>query len=249
MEVRMKYPMTLALTLCPSLALAQPVLPKFDPAHFEPGAAVTNPWFPLGPGYVREYLGTAPGDDGRPVEEQDLLVFVGSGPELGGVPTVMVLDNAWQNGRHVEEARDYYAQDRDGNVWYMGEDVTNFTYDAEGNLTGTDHHGSWRVGENGARPGFAMPADPQPGFIYEQEHSPQDEALDVGEIMGLKGKVSGPTGAYEDVLMVFETSQIETDLREVKYYARGLGMIRVEEEVDEARANPGASADLVRYLD
>ena len=81
--------------------------------------------------------------------------------------TVVVLDNAWAGGRHVEEAKDFYAQDRD------------------------------------------MPATPVPGFACEQEHSPVDEAMDVGEIMALDGLLSGPTGTYTDVLTVFESSSID----------------------------------------
>jgi hypothetical protein len=242
-------PMILPLAFVVTSASAEPVLPAFDPAAFEPGAAITNPYFPLASGYTREYLGTAQDKDGNTVVERDVLTFVGEGPVLGGVQTVMVLDNAWAGDRYVEEAKDYYAQDRDGNVWYLGEDVTNFNYDDAGRLTGTDSHGTWRVGVNDAQPGYAMPAGPQPGFAYEQEHSPKDEALDIGEIMALDGTLTGPTGAYTDVLTVFETSTIDLDLREVKYYAKGVGMIRVEEGVDEGRANPEASADLVRLAD
>lgn len=231
---------------CAAGATAQPVLPTFDPANFEPGAAITNPYFPLASGFLSEFLGTADGQTGGPVQENALQVFVGAGPVLGSLPTVMVLDNVWQDGRHVEEAKDYYAQDRDGNVWYMGEDVTNFRYDDAGKLTGTDGHGSWRVGVNGALPGYAMPANPQPGFAYEQEHSPVDEALDLGEIMAVDAKLSGPTGGYTDVLKVFETSATDPDLREVKYYAKGVGMIRVEEGMDETRVKFEAEANLVR---
>ena len=238
--------MILPLAFAASAASADPVLPSFDPAAFEPGAAITNPWFPLAPGYSRDYSGTATDKDGNPVVERNVLLYIGAGPVLAGVQTVMVLDNAWAGALHIEEAKDFYAQDRDGNVWYLGEDVTNFNYDATGVLIGTDSHGSWRVGVNNAQPGYAMPAAPVPGFAYEQEHSPLDEAMDVGEIMALDGSVTGPTGNYSDVLMVYETSSIDPDLREVKYYARGVGMIRVEEGVDAARANPEASADLVR---
>ena len=235
--------------LAATSARAEPVLPRFDPAAFEPGAAITNPYFPLASGYTREYRGTGKDKDGNPEDESNILVFVGAGPVIAGLQTVMVLDNAWAGGLHVEEAKDYYAQDRDGNVWYMGEDVVNFNYDDAGKLTGTDSHGTWRTGVNDAKPGYAMPANPQPGFAYVQEHSPRDEAMDVGEIMALDGTLSGPTGDYAEVLSVFETSLIDPDLREVKYYAKGVGMIRVEEGVDENRANFGASADLVLLAD
>ena len=239
----------LPLAIAASAASANPILPSFDPSAFAPGAAVTNPYFPLATGYSREFSGTAKDKDGNPVIERNVLTFVGDGPVIAGVQTVMVLDNAWQGPLHIEEAKDYYAQDRDGNVWYLGEDVTNFNYDAAGALTGTDSHGTWRAGVNEAQPGYAMPAAPQPGFAYEQEHSPKDEAMDWAEIMALDGALSGPTGSYADVLSVFETSSIDPDLREVKYYARGKGMIRVEEGVDAARTNPEAAADLVRITD
>jgi hypothetical protein len=226
-------------------AWSEPVLPTFDPSAFEPGAPIDNPYFPLGSGYLRDYVGMAEGPDGKVVEERNVLVFVGAGPVLGGVQTVVVLDNAWQDGRHVEEAKDYYAQDRGGNVWYMGEDVVNFNYDDAGKMTGTDSHGSWRVGVNGALPGYAMPANPSPGLAYIQEHAPKDEAMDEGEIVALDASVSGPMGDYVDVLKVFETSSIDPDLREFKYYAEGIGMIRVEEGIDAARASFEAAADLV----
>jgi hypothetical protein len=241
---RIALPLALLLSAVP--ALAEPVLPPFDPANFDQGAAITNPWFPLASGYVREYAGMVAGEDGNLIEERVLLAYVGPGPVIAGVQTVMVLDNAWAGGRHVEEAKDYYAQDRDGNVWYMGEDVSNFTYDAAGVLTGTDDHGTWRAGVKDALPGFAMPADPQPGLVYFQEHAAADEALDVGEIMALDAGISGPTGDFAGVLAVFETSLIEPDLREVKYYAKGVGLVRVEEGVD---ADPEAASDLVRRLD
>jgi hypothetical protein len=69
--------------------------------------------------------------------------------------------------------------------------------------------------------------------------------MDVGEIMALDGTISGPTGAYTQVLSVLETSLIEPDMREVKYYAKGVGLIRVEEGVDEGGTRFEASADLV----
>lgn len=239
-------PLALAATVANA---AEPILPKFDPTNFDPVAAITNPYFPLAPGYMREYSGTVPDDEGNPIVERIVLTVVGAGPVLDGVPTIMVRDDAWHGDLHVEEALDYYAQDRNGDLWNMGEDVTNFNYDDEGNLTGTDDEGSWRVGVNDALPGYMMPATPKVGFIYEQEHSPEDAALDVGEIMGLDGSVTGPTGTYSDVLMVFETSSLEPDLREIKYYAKGVGLVRIEESLDEARANPEGFLELISKAD
>lgn len=229
-----------------SVNAAEPILPKFDPTNFDSVATITNPYFPLALGYMREYSGTLINEDGEPFVERIVLTVVGAGPVLEGVPTIMVRDDAYQDGLHVEEALDYYAQDRNGDLWNMGEDVTNFNYDDSGKLIDTDDHGSWRVGVKNALPGYMMPANPLVGFAYEQEHSPADEALDVGEIMALDGTITGPTGTYSEVLSVFETSSIDPGLGEVKYYAKGVGLVRIEEGLDENRANPEGFLELTK---
>ena len=231
--------------LVASAAHADAVLPKFDPAAFEPGAAATHPYFTLQEGWLREFSGMTT-EDGKQVEERAVMAFGGAGPELAGVQTVMVVHQAYLGGLLVELARDFYAQDRDGNVWYMGEDVTNVQYDADGKVESTDSKGSWRAGANGALPGYQMPADLTAGFAFEQEHAPADAALDIGEIMTVDGTLQGPTGNYDHVLAVFETSTVEPALREIKYYAPGVGLIGEDEAVDANRANPEAHFGLIR---
>ena len=72
------------------------------------------------------------------------------------------------------------------------------------------------------------------------------EALDVGEILSLEGQIEGPLSSYDKVLAVFETSQIEPDLREVKFYAEGVGLVRVWEGIDAQKSNPEAVFDLTK---
>ena len=237
----------LALLLAlPATAQAAPVLPAFDPAAFPPGQAIDNPYFPLAEGFYRELTPTQTAADGAAADERILHQYGGPGPVLGGVQTTILLDQAFENGLMVEETRDFFAQDRDGNVWYMGEDVTNITYDDKGRVTGTNSHSSWRTGVNGAVPGFQMPATPTKGFSYEQEHAPVDEAMDQGEILAIDGAFNGPSGDYSNVVAIYETSSIDPVLQEVKYYAAGLGMVRAEEKVDAQRANPEMTFDLTR---
>ena len=94
------------------------------------------------------------------------------GPRILGVRTTTQLDKEYEDGLLVEKTFDYFAQDKRGNVWYMGEDVTNFHYDDDGNLIGKDHESAWRAGRRGAKPGWIMPARQIVGQRYFQEHRP-----------------------------------------------------------------------------
>jgi hypothetical protein len=231
---------TFALLLAPTLAHSEPLLPAFDPAAFAPGQPIDNPYLPLAEGFYREFTAAAP------ALERIVLQYGGPGPVLGGVETTILLDQAFEDGLLVEETRDFYAQDRDGNVWYMGEDVTNITYDDEDRVTGTDSRSSWRTGVNDALPGYQMPAKPAPGIAFIQEHAPADAAMDAGEIIAVGGTLTGPTGDYTNVVAIYETSPVEPALQEIKYYAPGTGMIRAEEAVDAQKANPELTFDLIR---
>jgi hypothetical protein len=116
--------------------------------------------------------------------------------------------------------------------------VTNFEYDDEGNLIGTNSEGAWHAGVDGAEPGFIMPADPAVDFNYFQEHAPAAEALDQGTIFAFIDSLELEFGTFENVLQILETTELEPDEREFKYYAPGVGLILVEENLDEALANP-----------
>jgi hypothetical protein len=179
----MKHAALLLLLAAPVAAQADAILPAFDAAAFDPAATVTHPYLALAPGYYHEFTGIGVDDAGKPTEERDLQTLIGPGPVILGVQTTVVQDQAWVNGQMIENTLDFYAQDRDGNVWYMGEDATSILYDAAGKVSGTNTHSSWRAGIKGAQPGYAMPANPAAGFAYEQEHSPADEAMDLGLIL------------------------------------------------------------------
>lgn len=243
----MKYlrPSLFAVGLLATQAQAEPILPKFDPADFVAGAAIDNPYLPFPPGFQSATYGVSRDDEGDLVEERTKTSYVGPGPEIAGVATVIMQDEAFRGKLNVEQTKDYYAQDRAGNVWYLGEDVLNIHFDDEDKVTGTDTKGSWRAGVNEALPGYAMPAGPVPGLAYEQEHAPADKALDRAEIVAVDGTLDIGGHSYTQVVSVYETSAAEPDLREMKYYAPGVGLIREEEAVDLNRANPEAHFDLV----
>lgn len=241
---------SMPLLLCgalmlPAGALAAPLLPEFVAANFIPGALITNTYLPFGPQTRSNLVSRGTDDAGAPFVERDELRFGGEGPEILGVRTTGIVDRAFEDGVLVEETFDYYAQDVLGNVWYMGEDVTNYNYDDEGNLIGTDSASSWRAGVNGALPGFAMPGDPVPGLAYYQEYAPADEALDEGLILTSLAALEVGGVRFEDVLRVFETSVLDPALREIKYYAPGVGLIRADEGLDGNLGNPRQVFELV----
>src|SRR3990172_8441801 len=106
----------------------------------------------------------------------------------------------------------------------MGENVTNYEYDAGGNLIGTNDEGSFEAGVDGALPGIAMEADPQIGDQYYQEFSPR-VALDQAEVVATGLTATVPVGTFHNVLRTAETTVLEPDALENKLYAPGLGFI------------------------
>jgi hypothetical protein len=213
-----------------------PCLPDITMAEFAAGAEIDNPYFPVVPNVVRIYEGVEDGETVRAVQQ-----LVGPGRELLGVQTKSVRDVEFVDGVIIEETFDYFAQDTDGNVWYFGEDVTNYNYDDEGNLIGTDSDSAWLAGVDGALPGFIMPAPDYfaVGFSYFQEFEPGNlGAQDRGEIVATDLMVTLGLGSFDSVLSVLETTPQDPDSLELNYYAPGIGQILTEEGLDEDLENP-----------
>jgi hypothetical protein len=120
----------------------------------------------------------------------------------------------------VERTLDYYAQDKQGNVWYLGED--SFEKQHGRFVKASD---SWLSGVDGAKPGIIMPAHPKPGDRYRQEYYPPGEALDEAHVLGERGPVTVPYGTFKRALVTSEFSPLEPQTEE-KYYVMGVGEIR-----------------------
>ena len=177
-------------------------------------AAVDNPWMPWVPGTRWVFRGRT--DEGR---ERTVVTVTHRTKVVDGVPAVVVHDVVFRDGRLLEDTYDWYAQDRAGNVWYFGEDTTE--YDAQGNA---DTGGSWEAGVDGAQAGIAMKAHPRKGPAYRQEYYP-GEAEDQAEVVRHGAKASVPYGDLHGLLMTHEFTRLEPDADEHKYYARGVGVV------------------------
>jgi hypothetical protein len=190
--------------------------PKTDPADFV--ATVDNPYFPLRPGAAFHYVGVA--EDGKTPQTDDMVVTQRTRKILGVTATV-VRDTVSSHGRAIERTFDWYAQDKNGNVWYLGEDTRDLK-----NGRFVKGHDSWQAGVDGAKPGIIMPARPQPGDAYRQEFYPR-HAEDQARVLGSGGSVTVPSGSYAKTLLTEETSpRVDPGVAERKYYVAGVGDVK-----------------------
>jgi hypothetical protein len=189
---------------------ADPV--NIDPADFT--ADITNPYWPMKPGtrwiYRSVEAGSAP---------QDIVIVVTTATKklANGVTARVVRDTARSKGEIIEDTIDWYAQDSEGNVWYMGEDTAEFE---KGKIVSRD--GSWEAGVEGALPGIMLPGQPQVGQKYRQEYK-KGEAEDNGEVLAITHRVDVKAGGSTEALVTMDTSTIEPDVVEHKFYAPGMG--------------------------
>ena len=142
--------------------VATPYQPAFEAANF--GSRIDNAWLPLKPGTVLRYRGV--GDDGR-TRELNTVRVTHRKKRIMGVAATVVLDQVFSEGKPEERTFDWYAQDKQGNVWYLGEDSSNFEH---GRWVKDD--GSWEAGVGNGQPGIIMLAHPHRGDAYRQEYSP-----------------------------------------------------------------------------
>jgi hypothetical protein len=206
---------------------------KLDPADFS--INIDNPYWPMSPGskWVYSETDTEGTNQKVVVEVTDKTKMIANGIEAR-----VIRDTVSENGVPVEITDDWYAQDKAGNIWYLGEYVTNYK---DGKVV--DHGGSFEAGVDGAQPGIAMPANPEPGLSYRQEYykgKAEDKAavITVGE-----EQVQVPFGYFnKDVLMTRDLVPTEPKVQELKFYARNVGPL-LSVHTDGA----GGRAELVSY--
>jgi hypothetical protein len=186
--------------------------PAIDPTNFV--QIIDNRFWPLTPGTGYRYKGVR----GSTPQLDDEVVLHRT-KQILGVPCTVVRDTVSEGGRTVERTFDWYAQDRQGNVWYMGEDSLELK---NGHMVKASD--SWESGINGAKPGIVMPGSPQPGDAYRQEYYPPGKALDQARVLRLDGSLTVPYGTFTHVLVTSERSPLEPQT-EQKYYAHGLGEV------------------------
>ena len=201
------------------------------PAPFDPGGTytpdvsaaalspeITNPLFPAPVGARWVYDAEQP--DG--VEHIEVVVQAETRMVNGAVARV-VRDTVTFNGEMIEDTFDWYAQDADGNVWYLGEDTAEYE---NGVVVSTA--GAWEWGQRGALPGIIMLGHPEPRATYRQEYL-AGEAEDYAEVDSLDETVTSPAGTFTHCLKTHDRSAVEAALDEHKYYCPGVGIVWTDE--------------------
>lgn len=192
--------------------------PVIDPGNFITDFTVApNPYFPLTPGVTLVYEGQ--NDEG--LTETINLEFTNATKIIMGVTCMVVRDRVYLEGELIEDTDDWFAQDIAGNVWYFGEDVKDYE---NGVLISTD--GSWEAGVDGALPGIRTPANPFPGNIYRQEYY-ACEAEDMAQDITLGETITVPYATFSDCLKTIEWTPLEPGVSEEKYYAPGVGYVKI----------------------
>jgi hypothetical protein len=199
----------LVLALAPGAAAS----PPFRPSQFV--RQVDNPWFPLKPGTTYVYRGVK---DGQP--SRDVVVVTHATRTILGVRATAVRDLLYLSGRLEERTADWYAQDRAGNVWYLGEATAEL--DKRGRVTSRE--GSWVAGVNGARAGVYMPAAPAVGVAGRQEYL-KGHAEDHFRVVALHVHVATPKLTSTKALLTEEWTPLEPGVLDHKFFVRGVGTV------------------------
>jgi hypothetical protein len=189
-----------------------------DPAEFT--TRIDNPYFPMSPGsrWVYRETDTSGTKERVVVEVTDRTKTIANGVEAR-VITDVATDA--RTGEVIEATDDWYAQDGDGNVWYLGEATAEYKH---GKVDTTA--GSFEAGVDGAQAGIAIPADPQPGMSYRQEYS-KGIAEDRGAVVTVgEEQVQVPFGHFDSgVLMTRDLVPLEPKVQELKFYVPDVGPV------------------------
>ena len=188
--------------------------PKLKAKDFS--LVIDNPYYPLPVGRRLTYKGVKDG------ESQVDVVTVTDRTKVvkEGITARVVTDVATHNGQLLEKTEDYFAQDKRGNVWYLGEETA--AYDSDGTV---DTSGSWEAGVHDGEPGIIMETNPQVPDAYRQEYSPRDEAQDTAWIVDTNATITVPYGTFHHALATLEASIVEPGAYDKKVYGRGVGIV------------------------
>lgn len=186
---------------------------NLDPADFT--TEIDNPYWPMRPG--SRWVYREPGERGRTLRVE--ITVTGKTKVVDGIEARVVHDVVSDRSELVEVTDDWYAQDRRGNVWYLGEATREYEH---GRPTTT--LGSWEAGVDGAQAGIIVLADPKVGTEYRQEHY-KDKAEDAAYVLSLSERVRVPFGVFSGTLMTRDFTPLDAEVLENKYYAKGVGPV------------------------
>jgi hypothetical protein len=200
-----------------------------DPAEFT--SNIDNPYLPLAPGSRWVY---SEHEDGA--SQRVVVTATDRTKVVDGVETRVVHDVVSDKGAPVEVTYDWYAQDSEGNVWYFGEDTTEYKHGKPASTAG-----SFESGVHGAEPGVVMPAEPTAGMAYREE-ALAGEAEDEASVLSTSAQAEVPFGHFSDAVLTSNTTPVEPKVQEYKLYAKGVGPV-----IELLVSGGSGRTDLVSY--
>jgi hypothetical protein len=189
----------------------------YDPQVPAPGnfvATIDNRYFPLPVGRTLVYRGVKDG-----ASLIDTVTVTDHTRSIMSITATQVSDVSTHHGSLLEKTKDWYAQDGQGNVWYLGEDTEAFLPNGK-----VDTSGSWLAGVNGAQPGIIMEGDPTVPDAYRQECR-SGQAEDMAWVVSTGGSTTVPFGTVHRTLRTLEFSALEPAGVDQKIYGPGLGIV------------------------
>ena len=186
---------------------------ELDPAEFT--TRIDNPYWPMSPGDKWVYSET----DTEGTEQRVEVTVTNRTKQIANGVEARVVRDVVSNGEPIEITDDWYAQDSEGNIWYLGEKTAEYE---NGKLV--TRAGSFEAGVDGAQPGIIMPANPSPGQTYRQEYY-EGKAEDRGEVLALDRQAEVPAGHYPRTVLINDLNPLEPKVSELKFYAKGVGPV------------------------
>jgi hypothetical protein len=195
----------------------------FKRARFDHPTHIDNRWLPLTPGTQFVYEGSAIVDEEGRQPRREVTTVTDLSKVIDGVRTLVISDRDFTAGQLSEPELAFFAQDNAGNVWLVGE------YPEEYEDGKFDKAPAWISGQKGARAGITMKAEPQLGTPdYAQGFAPPPvDFTDRARVYKTDQKTCTPVECYKNVLVTEEFNPDEPGAYQLKYYASGVGNVRV----------------------
>jgi len=194
----------------------------FPRDSFSNSTTVDNVYYPLIPGTRLTFEGQINGDEGERIPHSVVITVTDMTKVIDGVENLIGYELDFTAGELVEAELAFWAQDDEGTVWHMGEYPEEYE---EGEIVGTP---AWMAGVKEDKAGIYMKAEPRLGSLsYSQGWGPDVGWADRARIFETGSATCVPAGCYDDVLVTAEFNRDEPDAYQLKYYAPGIGNVRV----------------------
>jgi hypothetical protein len=195
--------------------------PVYDRTKFSDPTNIDHRWLPLKPGTQLVYEGYTEEDDER-VPHRLVVTVTDLTKVIDGVRNVVLWDRDYSAGELVEAELAFFAQADDGDIWHFGEYPEEYE---DGEFVDAP---TWIHGLEGAQAGITIRAEPKLGDpSHAQGWGPEVDWSDRARVHQVGQRTCVPAGCYDNVLVVDEGSKDEPDAHQYKYYAPGVGNVRV----------------------